>query len=75
MNQVEEVHSYAPVQSAPLNSERIAYVDIGTAHSVAVTGSKLYYNDHMPETDLFLQASDLVRFIYFPQKRNPITVY
>uniref|UniRef100_A0A3B5LNN9 non-specific serine/threonine protein kinase n=1 Tax=Xiphophorus couchianus TaxID=32473 RepID=A0A3B5LNN9_9TELE len=37
VNQVEEVHSYAPVQSAPLNSERIAYVDIGTAHSVAVT--------------------------------------
>ncbi|XP_043976165.1 serine/threonine-protein kinase Nek8 isoform X2 [Gambusia affinis] len=36
-NQVEEVHSYTPVQSAPLNSERIVYVDIGTAHSVAVT--------------------------------------
>ncbi|XP_014914153.1 serine/threonine-protein kinase Nek8 [Poecilia latipinna] len=37
VNQVEEVHSYTPVQSAPLNSERIVYVDIGTAHSVAVT--------------------------------------
>nr|XP_046245472.1 serine/threonine-protein kinase Nek8 isoform X2 [Scatophagus argus] len=36
-NQVEEVHSYTPVQSAPLNSERIVYIDIGTAHSVAVT--------------------------------------
>ncbi|XP_034025089.1 serine/threonine-protein kinase Nek8 [Thalassophryne amazonica] len=38
-NQVEEVHSYRPVQSAPLNSEKIVYIDIGTAHSVAVTES------------------------------------
>ena len=37
-NQVEEVHSYTAVQSAPLNSEKIVYIDIGTAHSVAVTG-------------------------------------
>lgn len=37
-NQVEEVYSYTPVQSAPLNSEKIVYIDIGTAHSVAVTG-------------------------------------
>lgn len=37
-NQVEEVHSYTPVQSAPLNSEKIVHIDIGTAHSVAVTG-------------------------------------
>lgn len=37
-NQVEEVLSYTPVQSAPLNSEKIVYIDIGTAHSVAVTG-------------------------------------
>lgn len=37
-NQVEEVHSYTPVQSAPLNTEKIVYIDIGTAHSVAVTG-------------------------------------
>ncbi|XP_034556633.1 serine/threonine-protein kinase Nek8 isoform X2 [Notolabrus celidotus] len=36
-NQVEEVHSYIPVQSAPLNKEKIIYIDIGTAHSVAVT--------------------------------------
>ncbi|XP_045930843.1 serine/threonine-protein kinase Nek8 isoform X2 [Micropterus dolomieu] len=36
-NQVEEVHSYTPVQSAPLSSETIVYIDIGTAHSVAVT--------------------------------------
>ncbi|XP_030008586.1 serine/threonine-protein kinase Nek8 isoform X2 [Sphaeramia orbicularis] len=36
-SQVEEVHSYTPVQSAPLNSEKIVYIDIGTAHSVAVT--------------------------------------
>ncbi|XP_022615496.1 serine/threonine-protein kinase Nek8 [Seriola dumerili] len=36
-NQVEEVHSYTPIQSAPLNSEKIVYIDIGTAHSVAVT--------------------------------------
>lgn len=39
-NQVEEVHSYAAVQSAPLNTEKIVYIDIGTAHSVAVTGSR-----------------------------------
>lgn len=38
-HQVEEVHSYAPVQTAPLNSEKIVYIDIGTAHSVAVTGT------------------------------------
>lgn len=37
-NQVEEVHSYRPVQSEPLCSERIIHLDIGTAHSVAVTG-------------------------------------
>ncbi|KAF7650274.1 hypothetical protein LDENG_00128150 [Lucifuga dentata] len=36
-HQVEEVHSYTPVQSAPLSTETILYVDIGTAHSVAVT--------------------------------------
>ncbi|XP_041851736.1 serine/threonine-protein kinase Nek8 isoform X3 [Melanotaenia boesemani] len=36
-NQVEEVHSYTPVQSAPLSTEKIVYIDIGTAHSVAVT--------------------------------------
>uniref|UniRef100_A0A7N9AML4 Serine/threonine-protein kinase Nek8 n=1 Tax=Mastacembelus armatus TaxID=205130 RepID=A0A7N9AML4_9TELE len=36
-NQIEEVHFYTPVQSAPLNSEKIVYIDIGTAHSVAVT--------------------------------------
>ncbi|XP_058490831.1 serine/threonine-protein kinase Nek8 isoform X2 [Solea solea] len=36
-NQVEEVHSYTHVQSAPLNSDKIVYIDIGTAHSVAVT--------------------------------------
>lgn len=39
-NQVEEVHSYTPVQSAPLSSEKIIYIDIGTAHSVAVTGEE-----------------------------------
>ncbi|XP_059186446.1 serine/threonine-protein kinase Nek8 [Centropristis striata] len=37
LNQVEEVHSYTPVQSAPLDSEKIVHIDIGTAHSVAVT--------------------------------------
>uniref|UniRef100_A0A8C6NH13 Serine/threonine-protein kinase Nek8 n=1 Tax=Nothobranchius furzeri TaxID=105023 RepID=A0A8C6NH13_NOTFU len=36
-SQVEEVYSYTAVRSAPLDSERIVYVDIGTAHSVAVT--------------------------------------
>ncbi|TNN62103.1 Serine/threonine-protein kinase Nek8 [Liparis tanakae] len=36
-NQLEEVHSYCPVQSAPLDSEKIVHIDIGTAHSVAVT--------------------------------------
>ncbi len=41
-NQVEEVLSYTPIQSAPLNSEKIIYIDIGTAHSVAVTGKILF---------------------------------
>ncbi|XP_046891729.1 serine/threonine-protein kinase Nek8 isoform X2 [Hypomesus transpacificus] len=36
-DQVEEIHSFTAVQSAPLNVEKIAYIDIGTAHSVAVT--------------------------------------
>lgn len=36
--QVEEIHTFQPVQSAPLNVEKIVYIDIGTAHSVAVTG-------------------------------------
>ncbi|XP_057684987.1 serine/threonine-protein kinase Nek8 isoform X2 [Corythoichthys intestinalis] len=36
-NQVEEVHCFTPVQSAPLNKEKIVCIDIGTAHSVAVT--------------------------------------
>ncbi len=31
---------FQPVQLAPLNVERIVYIDIGTAHSVAVTGQK-----------------------------------
>ncbi|XP_077421369.1 serine/threonine-protein kinase Nek8 isoform X2 [Vanacampus margaritifer] len=38
-SQVEEVHSFAPVRSAPLNKEKIVCIDIGTAHSVAVTES------------------------------------
>ncbi|XP_072320516.1 serine/threonine-protein kinase Nek8 isoform X1 [Eucyclogobius newberryi] len=38
-SQVEEVHSYSLVQSAPLDREKIVYIDIGTAHSVAVTES------------------------------------
>lgn len=40
-DQVEEVHSYTPVQSAPLHTEKIIYIDIGTAHSVAVTGKEM----------------------------------
>uniref|UniRef100_A0A8B9R7Q0 Serine/threonine-protein kinase Nek8 n=2 Tax=Astyanax mexicanus TaxID=7994 RepID=A0A8B9R7Q0_ASTMX len=35
--QVEEVQTFQPVQSAPLNVEKIVYIDIGTAHSAAVT--------------------------------------
>ncbi|XP_029026424.1 serine/threonine-protein kinase Nek8 [Betta splendens] len=36
-SQVEEVHSFTAVQSLPLSSESILHIDIGTAHSVAVT--------------------------------------
>ncbi|XP_047017451.2 serine/threonine-protein kinase Nek8 isoform X2 [Ictalurus punctatus] len=35
--QVEEVHTFQPVQSSPLNVEKILYIDIGTAHSASVT--------------------------------------
>ncbi|XP_041097326.1 serine/threonine-protein kinase Nek8 isoform X1 [Polyodon spathula] len=35
--QVEEVHTFTHVQSAPLNVEKIIDIDIGTAHSIAVT--------------------------------------
>lgn len=54
LNQVEEVHSYTPVQSAPLNTEKIVYIDIGTAHSVAVTGSRKsqYYSIFWKESRL-----------------------
>lgn len=54
LNQVEEVHSYTPVQSAPLNTEKIVYIDIGTAHSVAVTGSRnsQYYSLFWKESRL-----------------------
>ncbi|KAM9801556.1 serine/threonine-protein kinase Nek8 [Neosynchiropus ocellatus] len=36
-SQVEEAHSFTPLQSAPINTEKIVCIDIGTAHSVAVT--------------------------------------
>uniref|UniRef100_A0A8C5C8X5 non-specific serine/threonine protein kinase n=1 Tax=Gadus morhua TaxID=8049 RepID=A0A8C5C8X5_GADMO len=36
-DQVEEVHVFTAVRSAPLSVERMVYVDIGTAHSIAVT--------------------------------------
>ncbi|XP_077578875.1 serine/threonine-protein kinase Nek8 [Stigmatopora nigra] len=36
-NQVDEVHCFTAVQSAPLTEEKVVYLDIGTAHSVAVT--------------------------------------
>uniref|UniRef100_A0A8C7Z9W5 Serine/threonine-protein kinase Nek8 n=1 Tax=Oryzias sinensis TaxID=183150 RepID=A0A8C7Z9W5_9TELE len=37
VNQVEEAHSFTPVQSVPLNTGKIVSVDIGTSHSAAVT--------------------------------------
>lgn len=60
-NQVEEVHSYAPVQSAPLNNEKIVHIDIGTAHSVAVTGSQELNQSHISQdcTFKFLSGSFL----------------
>ncbi|XP_010893599.1 serine/threonine-protein kinase Nek8 isoform X1 [Esox lucius] len=36
-DQTEEVHSFTMVRSAPLNMDNVVYIDIGTAHSVAVT--------------------------------------
>uniref|UniRef100_UPI00398F6BD1 serine/threonine-protein kinase Nek8 isoform X1 n=1 Tax=Pristiophorus japonicus TaxID=55135 RepID=UPI00398F6BD1 len=36
-NQVEEVHIFTPVQSYPLNEGNIVHVDVGTAHSAAIT--------------------------------------
>ncbi|XP_031429352.1 serine/threonine-protein kinase Nek8 isoform X1 [Clupea harengus] len=36
-DQVEEVQTFCPIQSAPLNVEKIVYIDIGTSHSAAVT--------------------------------------
>lgn len=41
-DQVEEVHMFSPIQSAPLNREKIVYIDIGTAHSAAVTGETFF---------------------------------
>lgn len=36
--QVEEALSFAPLGSAPLDQEPLLCVDLGTAHSAAVTG-------------------------------------
>lgn len=36
--QVEEALSFTPVSSAPLDQEPLLSVDLGTAHSAAVTG-------------------------------------
>ncbi|KAJ7995593.1 hypothetical protein DPEC_G00246200 [Dallia pectoralis] len=36
-DQTEEVHSFTLVRSAPLNVDKVVYIDIGTAHTVAVT--------------------------------------
>lgn len=36
--QVEEVLSFTPLCSAPLDQETLLSVDLGTAHSAAVTG-------------------------------------
>ncbi|MBN3292159.1 NEK8 kinase, partial [Polypterus senegalus] len=41
--QVEEVHIFTLVQSNPLNVEKITYIDIGTAHSAAITEDGLCY--------------------------------
>lgn len=59
-SQVEEVHSYTPVRSAPLNSEKIVYIDIGTAHSVAVTGKEfptIILWNYIFEADCFLPVN------------------
>lgn len=53
-DQLEEVNSYTHVQSAPLDSEKIVHIDIGTAHSVAVTG-----------TNIILLLVLLYQFTYF----------
>ncbi|KAJ8280779.1 hypothetical protein GJAV_G00058890 [Gymnothorax javanicus] len=36
-DQVEEALTFSPVNSAPLNVEKMVYIDIGTAHSAGVT--------------------------------------
>lgn len=41
-DQIEEVYLFSPVQSAPLNVDKVVYIDIGTAHSVAVTGEIIF---------------------------------
>ncbi|XP_042194730.1 serine/threonine-protein kinase Nek8 [Callorhinchus milii] len=37
VSQVEEVHAFTPVHSYPLNEGHIVHVDVGTAHSAAIT--------------------------------------
>ncbi|XP_078536219.1 serine/threonine-protein kinase Nek8 isoform X1 [Lissotriton helveticus] len=41
--QVDEAYTFTPVRSAPLNEEDILSVDIGTAHSAAITVSGQCY--------------------------------
>lgn len=81
---MEEVHSYAPVQSDPLNSEKIVHIDIGTAHSVAVTGKMFTHHTQMKSHVVaekvffkFFQGNFLCHFhsggILFPEKGQCFT--
>lgn len=51
-DQVEEVQTFCPIQSAPLNVEKIVYIDIGTSHSAAVTGETVLLCDQVLNWDL-----------------------
>lgn len=66
-NQVEEVHSYRPIQSEPLCSERIVHIDIGTAHSVAVTGEivAIHFIKLKKSSPFARLSSVYVRFFFF----------
>lgn len=75
-HQVEEVNSYRPVRSEPLCRETIVHIDIGTAHSVAVTGeiftplicsihqTKLPFSNASFSTTLILTFLDRKRSVF-----------
>ena len=64
--QVEEALSFMPLGSAPLDQEPLLSVDLGTAHSAAVTGE---------QEDLNKEAGGGLCWPLGPQLRHPFSSF